>query len=230
MDKERNLIVWNAVGKTDPKFTKPAGFGGHKFTAIDAYWKIMKATEYFGPVGKGWGWDHGIEMVGPENNPMMICHLTLWYRLPSENDAGSMEKHRFSAMGNNALMMGQGDKRRIDQDCAKKCLTDAITKALSYLGFCNDVFMGKFDDSRYVEQTAHDYSTEVMREICGEIQMATTMEELLSIRTRRRGEVGSLPGELAGKVTETLKAKKANIELTEGLQNEVNKVGEKDNV
>ena len=39
---------------------------------------------------------------------------------------------------------------RVDDDCIKKVATDALTKGLSKLGFNADVFMGRFDDNKYV--------------------------------------------------------------------------------
>ena len=41
---------------------------------------------------------------------------------------------------------------RVDDDFAKKVATDALTKGLSKLGFNADVFLGKFDDNKYVNQ------------------------------------------------------------------------------
>lgn len=38
-----------------------------------------------------------------------------------------------------------------DEDHAKKSITDATSKCLSLLGFSADVYMGKFDDHKYVE-------------------------------------------------------------------------------
>ena len=40
---------------------------------------------------------------------------------------------------------------KVGNDTRKKLMTDATTKALSFLGFNADVFMGRFDDSKYVE-------------------------------------------------------------------------------
>ena len=39
---------------------------------------------------------------------------------------------------------------RFDEDWAKKILTDITTKALSKLGFSADVFLGMYDDNKYV--------------------------------------------------------------------------------
>jgi hypothetical protein len=47
---------------------------------------------------------------------------------------------------------------RVDSDAAKKATTDALTKLLSHLGFNADVFLKKFDDNKYVEQVAEEFS------------------------------------------------------------------------
>jgi hypothetical protein len=43
-------------------------------------------------------------------------------------------------------------KTKVDDNFAKKIETDALTKAISKLGFNADIFMGKFDDARYVNE------------------------------------------------------------------------------
>ena len=73
--------------------------------------------------------------------------LTLWYM--SQNSAGEKVKYRCGpVIATNQLVDGKG---RIDDEAYKKATTDALTKALSYLGFSADVFLGAFDDNRYVE-------------------------------------------------------------------------------
>lgn len=37
-----------------------------------------------------------------------------------------------------------------DEDAPKKSVTDALIKALSMIGFAGDIFMGRYDDSKYV--------------------------------------------------------------------------------
>ncbi len=41
-------------------------------------------------------------------------------------------------------------------------MTDAMTKAFSHLGMSADVFMGKFDDSKYVESLRKEFATKVI--------------------------------------------------------------------
>lgn len=47
---------------------------------------------------------------------------------------------------------------KIDDDFMKKAETDLVTKALSKLGFNSDVFMGLYDDNRYVNQMQNEFN------------------------------------------------------------------------
>ena len=53
-----NLAIWNAVEQTDPAYTKQfSKGGGFKGTATNATYLAKKATNQFGPIGIGWGWN-----------------------------------------------------------------------------------------------------------------------------------------------------------------------------
>jgi hypothetical protein len=56
----------------------------------------------------------------------------------------------------NAINYVRGDKT--DDDFAKKCETDTITKSLSRLGFNADVFLGRFDDQKYIDSMNEKYT------------------------------------------------------------------------
>jgi hypothetical protein len=64
-------------------------------------------------------------------------------------------ENKFSVFGQASLLKTVKGVEKTDEDSVKKALTDAITKGLSYLGFNADVFLGKFDDNKYV-QSLHD--------------------------------------------------------------------------
>jgi hypothetical protein len=49
---------------------------------------------------------------------------------------------------------------KLDDECFKKVTTDALTKGLSKLGFNADVFMGQYDDNKYVAQMKKEFSKE----------------------------------------------------------------------
>jgi hypothetical protein len=137
-----NLRIWNAVSTTNPAHTKAVEFG-RKFTAIDAHYQIQEATRIFGPVGEGWGYDTG-EMVFADG--LVIVPVTLWH--------GKRENTFGPIYGSTTLRDRKGN---IDKDAPKKATTDALTKSLSQLGFNADVFLGRFDDNKYVEDLKEQF-------------------------------------------------------------------------
>jgi hypothetical protein len=145
MSKTKKTI-WEQVERTNPDNTKPVGFG-RGFTAIDAYSQIQKATEIFGPVGIGWGWDTAWD----KSDGVVFAETTLWYKWEGETG-------KVTADGSAALMTKGG---KVDDDAHKKARTDSITKGLSFLGFNADVFLGRFDDNKYVEQLKEDFAPKV---------------------------------------------------------------------
>lgn len=129
------LELWRQVRETDARYTRHVAQRGG-FTAISAYWQIQRATELWGPVGVGWGWD--VEWAdGPG---VVIARIALWH------GARDQVVH---AVGCSAW-----GGQRVDTDAPKKALTDGVTKALSYLGFSADIFVdGKvMHDNKYVDQ------------------------------------------------------------------------------
>lgn len=130
-----NMAIWNAVDTTDPRHTKRVNQRGG-FTAISAHYQVMKATEQFGPVGIGWGYDVGEPLF---QETLVIVPVTLWH-----GDRGNT----FGPIYGGAEW--KSAKGHLDSDAPKKATTDALTKALSQLGFNADVFLGRFDDNKYV--------------------------------------------------------------------------------
>ena len=138
-----NTQLWDSVYKTDPAhtkhFTKGGGFSG---TAIKPFYLMHKATEVFGVCGIGWGWselEHTV-VVG-----VWCSKVELWFIY--NNQRGTIQQWGQTVM--------QGKNKHgdfVDEEAPKKAVTDAVTKCLSYLGFAGDVHMGKFDDSKYVDE------------------------------------------------------------------------------
>ena len=135
-----NMDIWNAVEKTDPKHTKAVNQRGG-FTAIGANYQIMNATKQFGPIGIGWGYT--VEKF-ERMDSMVIAHVTFWH---------GNRANVFGPILGCAEMFG----KKADSDAPKKAMTDAITKALSQLGFNADVFLGKFDDNKYVAEVGAEF-------------------------------------------------------------------------
>ena len=139
-----NLTLWDCVEKTNPIHTKKVTFG-RPIIAIDPYQQVKNATAQFGPAGNGWGW----EVVNVQHLPTneLGILVRLWH--------GCKDKY-IEQWGQASLYIDNAEKKK-DTDCFKKATTDGITKCLSYLGFNADVFLGKFDDNKYVQQVTEEF-------------------------------------------------------------------------
>jgi len=138
-----NMRIWEAVSVTPPSWTKRVQETkkSRPYTTINAYRQIAAATRQFGPAGAGWGYDYTLEYRGEGAEQLVLCHLTLWH--------GARE-HTIPVTTAKRTHMRRGADAWLDEDFPKKVVTDAITKALSYLGFSADIYYGLFDDVAYV--------------------------------------------------------------------------------
>ena len=142
-----NLELWHKVEKTNPKYTKQANVGGNKITSIAPQYQIMNVTEQFGSYGKSWGF-RDIELdytLVPEFN--LIVFKAVFFYPGGE----------FPTI-NSIKMFMDNAKLKIDDNFAKKLETDTLTKAISKLGFNADIFMGKFDDVKYLAEVTKEFS------------------------------------------------------------------------
>jgi hypothetical protein len=154
-----NMALWNSVCETDPQFTKVVNQRGG-FTAIGAQSQLMKATEIFGAFGTGWGVNN--ERIEKwEDVGLALYQADLWFN----HEAITMSKGTkvFPLIPIHSSIRYQVNGR-IDDDFFKKVATDALTKGLSKLGFNADVFMGKFDDNKYVNSLKEKFSKEETKE------------------------------------------------------------------
>lgn len=156
-----HLKLWHSVAKTDPKHTKEVKFG-RKFTNIDPMYQIMRTTETFGPVGIGWTYqaEHSVYQID-EELVLALCDVTIQYYTKSDETDELVQgtygpvrgcEQLFGLVGKNAT------KPTLDDDAPKKAMTDALTKALSHLGMNADVFLGLFDDNKYVARVREEFN------------------------------------------------------------------------
>lgn len=155
------MYVWSRVETTDPDMTERVNFGAFKFTTIDAQYQIKRATELFGPCGLGWGIRNqtfdmlAIDPADPHYN--LLCFTAqLWYVI--EGEEGCVDIAADIELFENTK---NGWKRVSDP--MKKVRTDALTKGFSWLGFSADVFMGRFDDAKYVQRLQQEKRAEQMQ-------------------------------------------------------------------
>ncbi|WP_312971009.1 hypothetical protein [Acinetobacter gerneri] len=149
-----NMELWNSVCITDPKKVKPITGKSYRGSSPQPYWLVQRATETFGPCGLGWGVEiiqQGFQQCNPET---MIHYATVrvWYM---QGDKRCSTEHMGGTM---AMYKTNNGKMIYDEDAPKKSVTDAIVKALSFIGFAGDIFSGIWDDWKYQEMAAAHFN------------------------------------------------------------------------
>jgi hypothetical protein len=147
------LSLWRAVEKTDPKYTKAfSRAGGFSGTAINATYLVRKATELWGPMGSEWGAEVADERYVEGADGTIIHVLRINFRYP---------QGAFPSYGQTTFVGQNKNGKFTDEEAPKKSMTDAITKALSMLGFSADVFLGLYDDNKYVNDRKAEFSSRI---------------------------------------------------------------------
>ena len=147
-----NMKIWDQLQHTDPNATKTApSKWGKKITTIDPMSQIQSMTSMFGPVGKGWKYEVEYKYI----DGLVFAEVKIKWFDKQWNEYGPV-----CSVQNLTNTRGG-----LDDEAPKKAMTDAMTKAFSHLGMSADVFLGKFDDSKYVEQMKQEFSQPQPQEI-----------------------------------------------------------------
>lgn len=148
-----NLKLWKAHDDIDPKFTKAITGRDYGGTSPNPQYVIKCLTDLFGPVGIGFGWRvvaEGFERFG--DTALHWCRIEFWH---------TDRANTFEAYGQTkAAYITSKGTMRVDEDAPKKSLTDAIVKAASQVGIAANIFLGRWDDQKYVAQVNAEYREE----------------------------------------------------------------------
>ena len=195
--KNQNMKIWDFLSKTNPEFTKPfSKFGGKTLTTIDPHYQIQMMTNAFGPVGKGWSYQVEYKYL----DKLVFAEVSITYFLDNKWYAfGPVSSVQSLAKKNGGL----------DDEAPKKAMTDAMTKAFSHLGMSADVFLGMFENNKYVEDLKKEFSqkqnsvvqttepaymddTVDVDEIKNEISAAKTEKQFYAVKNKLRLKVNYL--------------------------------------
>ena len=139
------MKIWETLSKTNPNYTRTAPSSyGKRITTIDPMYQIQMMTDLFGPVGLGWKYKVDYKYI----DGLVFAEVTIKYFTNEWHEYGPVCSVQNLSKKNGNL----------DDEAPKKAMTDAMTKAFSHLGMSADVFLGKFDDSKYVEQMKQEFS------------------------------------------------------------------------
>lgn len=177
--KGDNMKIWRSVMRTDPRYTKDLAGAGFEGTSINAEYMIMRATEIFGPIGTGWGFEVLEDRMlpgAPMSEAIYEDKKFIGNRLLRDGDGTLITEQnhsikiafwylkedgvaeRFEAYGATKYLYKTKNGITCDGEAQKKSLTDAIKKALSLLGFSADVWLGLYDQAEYKQENATEFA------------------------------------------------------------------------
>ncbi len=196
------MTLWESVKTTDQKFTKTQPLDGRPVTSINGLYLVQRATETFGPLGKGWGYevlvdrfDQGAPITGKDG--LVIAHeqvhtiqIKLWYQHGGKRNS-------VTHYGHTPFVRKSQYGCFTDFDAPKKSLTDAIKKCLSMLGFSADVHLGMFEDEVYLEGLELKKRLEEAGESGAETIMAEVKEDFRDWLNRQIGALDRCPNLMA---------------------------------
>ena len=138
------MKIWETLSKTNPQYTRlvPSSYG-KKITSIDPMYQIQSMTDMFGPVGLGWKYKVDYKYV----DGLVFAEVTIKYFTNEWHEYGPVCSVQNLYKANSKL----------DDEAPKKAMTDALTKAFSHLGLNADIFLGKFDNNKYVQEVTEHF-------------------------------------------------------------------------
>lgn len=163
-EQATKVDLWESAERTDPTFTKENKYATGGSTSINTTYMFKRATEIFGPVGIGWGYeivgdtitDGATKTYGPQESPKTMVdkihtlHIRFWYVQDGKRGEFDQYGHTdFVTLSSKGIVHTESEPQ-------KKSLSDAIKKSLSMLGFSADIFLGLYDDQQYVESVRRD--------------------------------------------------------------------------
>lgn len=144
-----NKQLWGWVKRPPESALKTIGGGRLKgMTDINPQWRLEIMTEIFGPCGKGWGYNIDKLWTEPGANGEALCFalVQVWYRFEGE------EISCIPGIGGHKLVMKESNGMQSNDEGYKMAVTDALSVALKALGVGAEIYYGKWDGFKYIEE------------------------------------------------------------------------------
>lgn len=144
-----NLSIWDAV-KQPPKDALKTIKGGRLkgMTDISPQWRYQVMTEVFGPCGLGWKYTVNRLWTekGVGDEVMAFADVSLYVSTATDTWSEAIP-----GIGGSAMVALESSGPRASDECYKMAITDALSVAMKMLGVGADIYMGKWDGSKYAE-------------------------------------------------------------------------------
>lgn len=145
-----NTALWDRHADIDPRYTKQITGKAYKGTSPSPQHVIWCLTDMFGPMGQGFGAHvvaEGFQNLGDE--VLHWCRIEFWH---------GERSNTFETYGQTKALAQTKNGLKSDEDAPKKSFTDALVKAASYVGVASNIFLGRWDDQKYVRHLEEEFS------------------------------------------------------------------------
>ena len=143
-----NMEIWDKLRTPPPDALKTITGGRLSgFTDVSPMWRFKALTEYFGPCGIGWKYE--IERLwserGSEEQVLAFAEISLYIEIDGKWSAP------IPGVGGSMLVTKERNGLHSSDEGFKMAVTDALSTAMKVLGVAADIYMGKWDGSKYKE-------------------------------------------------------------------------------
>jgi hypothetical protein len=147
-----NMKLWDALKQPPPTALKEIQAGRLKGKSdINPQWRYQAMTEQFGPCGLGWKYTIDRLWTEPAGKDEVFAFalISVYWKI-GEPDIWS---DPIPGIGGSMLMEMESKGLHASDEGYKMAVTDALSVAMKMLGVAADVYMGKWDGSKYVDRS-----------------------------------------------------------------------------
>ena len=128
-----NMTLWDKMTPVEDQYkTTTYTYNGKALTSVKAYEAMRRMTQIFGPMGYGWGAN---VLENLKQGVTFQMRINLWYKPHFVNSSIPISEVAY------VEAWGGTEYNDADWDMAKKAMTNAISKAISFLGFASGIYL-----------------------------------------------------------------------------------------
>jgi len=141
-----SLETWNKVFRPPVDALKTIKAGRLKgFSDVNPQWRYKVMTEQFGICGVGWKYEITRVWLEPASAEQVFAFATVNVYIKSDGQWSDP----IPGIGGSTLTTKESSGLHSSDECFKMAVTDALSVALKMIGVAADIYMGRWDGSKY---------------------------------------------------------------------------------
>jgi len=192
-----NLDRWEKLARPPETALKKINGGRLSgMTDISPQWRYKAMTEVYGPCGDGWKYsvDRLWTEQGTEGQVMAFAQVSVCVKGASIDHGGWSDP--IPGVGGSMLIAKEKSGLHTSDEAFKMAITDALSVAFKMLGVGADIYMGRWDGTKYKDEEVKSGKKNPAKNILG--KKPYTIGDGITVSKEREGE-------LEGIIAKTLK-------------------------